>query len=150
VVSAGAAAEELALPAGADRGREGGATGVVAMTWISGRPVVFEAPLAPEDSCAEPVSGVSANATRIAQRQYIGRRFRTRTPRSIAPARRISNPPRTPGRILPPFPNGLSGKLLPMCPGRSGNRRCKRCLNVRGRYMRNPLISQRRKGGRVV
>jgi hypothetical protein len=123
VLSAGAIAEDLAPLAVAGRGRGGGATGVVAMTWISGRLVVLEALLAPEASCATPGLGASAKAMRIAQTQHVGRCVSTPTPRSIAPVQRIAKPAPYSGTntatlsartVREGFANGT---------GKSGNRR---------------------------
>jgi hypothetical protein len=58
----GAAAERETRTAGALR--TGGATGVVAMTWISGS---FELPLALEASCAATVLNLIASTTQNAQ-----------------------------------------------------------------------------------
>ena len=64
VLGAGAAPRDT-LAAGAGRG--GGATGVVAMTWISGSFVAFELPLELEASCAATILGAIASTAAIAQ-----------------------------------------------------------------------------------
>src|SRR6516162_2929338 len=64
VLGAGAAPRDTLA---ADAGRAGGATGVVAMTWISGSFVAFELPLELEASCAETVLGAIASIAASAQ-----------------------------------------------------------------------------------
>ena len=66
---AGAAGAATARPEGlaTGAGRAGGATGVVAMTWILGSFVAFELPLKLEASCAATVLGAIASTAASAQ-----------------------------------------------------------------------------------
>jgi hypothetical protein len=92
---AGAAGAATARPEGlaVGTGLDGGATGVVAMTWISGSFVVLELPLELEASCAATVPGAIASAVESAQ-----------------------SDPRNDGRMTEVLARSAKPEMLPICP----------------------------------
>jgi hypothetical protein len=125
---AGTSAGAAEAPAGAAICRIGGSD-VVPITTISGSVV------APWIwpwfwtwlwlCCAKAACGMNSATIPTAVsngHRNIGRPASPRTPRSIAPSRRIPQLAQSRGRILPPFEPDRQGRFC-QCPGRSGNQR---------------------------